>query len=251
MRFLKDFVTGILLPLRAVKLIATTPRLLLLSTLPLIASIVIYLILWNHVISPARDSLVAGAGNYIGGVLGVETLSELQPWIRFIVYWLVQILLWVALALTFSWATNIVALPLNDLLAKGTEQFTTPPIAIEMPFNLMHEIGILWIDLKKNLFSAFVLVGCLTVAWIPIMTPFVGIIAWLMLTFQYVSYPQTRRGIGVLSGLKFLCSHFFLCLGFGIVISIGFGVPILFIFIPPIAIVSGTLLFSRTQIPAK
>ena len=72
------------------------------------------------------------------------------------------------------------------------------------------------------------------------------VLALLLLTFQYVSYPQTRRGENLGTSLAFLGRHFWACLGWGASMTVLFMIPLLSAFMLPIAVVGGTLLYARS-----
>ncbi len=74
---------------------------------------------------------------------------------------------------------------------------------------------------------------------------------FLLVTFQFVSFPQTRRGEGVLDGIRFLGRNFWVSLGFGMSIAFLFALPLVSTLALPIAVVGGTLLYAHARQGAK
>ncbi|MCR4313075.1 MAG: hypothetical protein NUV58_02410, partial [Candidatus Roizmanbacteria bacterium] len=66
-----------------------------------------------------------------------------------------------------------------------------------------------------------------------------------LVTFQYISYPQTRRDVGIRQGAKFLWHHIYACTGFGSIFLLLFAIPFLSSFVLPLAVIGGTLLAAR------
>jgi len=84
-------------------------------------------------------------------------------------------------------------------------------------------------------------------AWIPVVNVAAFFLTCVLICFQYTSYPQTRRGVGIKDGVRFLFQYFYSCLGFGMVLIALFSVPFFSCFMLPLAVVGGTLLVARAQ----
>ena len=54
-----------------------------------------------------------------------------------------------------------------------------------------------------------------------------GVAAAYLLCFQYLSYPQARRGLGIFKSIAFLFKFPFACLGFGGAVSLLFAIPLI------------------------
>ncbi len=162
-----------------------------------------------------------------------------------------KIVLWMVAALTFVFTSSIVASPFNDVLAERTEKFTEIPLPSVTKKTLKEHVYLIGIDLFKTVttFSAtaFAIVFC----WVPIINIFAFILVFLLVTFQYISYPQTRRSIGLRRGAKFLWHYSYACAGFGAILSFLFAIPFLSSFVLPLAVVGGTLLVARAQGTSK
>lgn len=247
MRFFAAFTTGLLIPLRALGLIVSTPRLLLWCCLPFALSVGVYILLWGQLLAPARTWVELASQGWLAGVLGQSQFSALGSAAQWIIHTVVTVLFFITMLISFAWVSNLAALPVNDFVAQATERALTPPLERPQSVGFWHEARLLWIDLKKSILSLVGLLICLSVGWVPIFNLFAIIIAWLLLTFQFVSYPQTRRAIGARQGMLSVIKNFPLTLGFGLSISLAFSLPILSVFVPPIAVVGGTIIFSKLR----
>ena len=156
-----------------------------------------------------------------------------------------KIILWMVAALTFIFTSSIVASPFNDILAKRSEEFTETPLPPVTNKSLKQNVQLIGIDLFKTATAFIAAVFAIIFCWVPVVNVFAFILAFLLVTFQYISYPQTRRSIGLREGAKFLWNHIYACTGFGAILSFLFAIPFLSSFVLPIAVVGGTLLAAR------
>jgi CysZ protein len=151
----------------------------------------------------------------------------------------------IAGAVTFSLVATIVASPFNDFLAEAAEPFAEPPLPAVVTRGWRHQLRLLRIDLLKSALAGLTTLLALLLAWVPGLNLLVFALAFLMVTFQFISYPQTRRGVTVRGGLAFLWRHAWACAGFGLVISALFSLPLIASLALPLAVVGGTLLVAR------
>lgn len=223
------FLSGALIPLQAVRTLAAHPSLLMLGLLPMGLALILYG-LGFQAFSDALTGWVAGHGAWSSAlaVLG-------------------QVLFVVIGLFTFTWVATLLSIPLNDFLAERTERFSNPPISKNLPFRLTFLIRTTAIDFMKTLFAGALGIGVLVFSWIPVLNVLAGLLSAWLLTFQYVSYPQTRREMGMLASLLWLLKHAPEALGFGLVHFALFMIPGLGAFLLPIAVVGGTLLFAQTE----
>ena len=156
-----------------------------------------------------------------------------------------KMILWMVAALTFIFTSSIVASPFNDILAKRSEEFTETPLPPVTNKSLKQNVQLIGIDLFKTVTAFIAAVFAIIFCWVPVVNVFAFILAFLLVTFQYISYPQTRRSIGLREGAKFLWNHIYACTGFGAILSFLFAIPFLSSFVLPIAVVGGTLLAAR------
>jgi CysZ protein len=149
--------------------------------------------------------------------------------------------------MTFSFATSIVACPFNDVLAERTEKLSTPLMKVVTHQTFLFKLKILGIDLLKSIATLVTGVFILLLSWIPGVNILALPIGCALFCFQYISYPQTRRGIGMLGGVAFIARHFYSSLGFGASVAFLFSIPLLSLFALPLAVVGGTLLVARAN----
>ncbi len=237
-RMAKSFAFGFTLPFTALKLVLRHPFLLALSILPATVTFFAYTWILTRLQGSAEATLLSflqGHGLSIGG-----------SW-----EWLVRTITWILLVMmsvmTFSFIAGTLAVPLNDLLAERAERYASVPLTPVSSFGFFWRLRLMRIDLMKSLFSCVVGVLALFVSWIPIVNLIAGGLAVLLLAFQFISYPQTRRGQGLVSGLGFLVRYPFSSFGLGLVCSILFAIPLLSIGMVPLAVISGTLLYAQTR----
>ena len=156
-----------------------------------------------------------------------------------------KMILWMVAALTFVFTSSIVASLFNDILAERTERFTEIPLPSVTKKTLKEHARLIGIDLFKTVTTFSATVFAIVFCWVPIINIFAFILVFLFVTFQYISYPQTRRSIGLRQGAKFLWHHIYACTGFGAILSFLFAIPFLSSFVLPLAVVGGTLLVAR------
>ncbi len=229
---------GVTLPYRSLRLILSHRSLIIWSLLPIVLTIVLYIFgikaLQGYAIGLLQDYL-AKWGFDTAGFMGWSLL------------FLGKMFLWVFAALTFTFTSSIVASPFNDFLAEKTESYAYPPLPPVTNKSFKQQIKLIGIDLLKTVAAAFAAIFAVLFSWVPGLNIVAFVISFLLVTFQYSSYPQTRRGIGLKTGAKFLWEHIFACAGFGGVLTSLFSIPFLSSFVLPIAVVGGTLLVARAQ----
>jgi uncharacterized protein involved in cysteine biosynthesis len=119
------------------------------------------------------------------------------------------------------------------------------PAPPELPWTA--KIRLIGIDLVKSVFAGIAAIIALLVSWIPGLNLIAFFVSFLLIAFQYVSYPQTRRNLPLREGLAFLRRHTFACAGFGLAMSLLFAIPVVSAFCLPLAVVGGTLLVARAS----
>jgi uncharacterized protein involved in cysteine biosynthesis len=65
----------------------------------------------------------------------------------------------------------------------------------------------------------------------------------LITTLTFISYPQSRRQLGLIQCLAWMRKNLFASLGFGLATMILFGIPVVNAFALPLSVVGGTLLY--------
>jgi uncharacterized protein involved in cysteine biosynthesis len=169
-----------------------------------------------------------------------------EGWMAWMLFVLSKLILFIVGALTFTFIAGALASPFNDFLAESTEKvkgLVVPEGATFFTF----KVKIIIIDLLKTIFATAAAIAAILVSWIPVVNIFAFALTFLLVTFQYVSYPQTRRGQGIRDGLGFLWNHMYACMGFGAALSVMFALPFVSFLVIPLAVVGGTLLFEKAQ----
>ncbi len=243
-----SFFYGLFLPFRATKLILKNRSLLLWSTIPFALTLAVSI----YGVATLKTYLV-GLGMHYLGLYGFapESLTAQAAIILF------KIVLFVLAAVSFSFLAGIIASPFNDFLAEATEPHVRPalPNLPEVSKKFSFRAKAIWIDIIKTIvvtgLQIFTLILAILVIWIPGLNVLLMCLTFQLLTFQFVSYPQTRRGEGLGQGLKFLWNYFFACAGFGATIGTLFALPFISGFALPIAVVGGTLLYGRAKDPVS
>ncbi|MBY0470790.1 EI24 domain-containing protein [bacterium] len=235
---IQSLVYGFTLPLLAAKLIASKPKLLLWSLLP--ASITLFA--YRYAIVKIQDFFKGMLTHYV-----TQWGYSPDSWWMWVLQGLTQILLLLVGALTFSFVAGIISSPFNDFLAENAEEFAEPQLPSVPQTSFGTKVRLIGIDLAKTLVSGSVMFFAILLSWVPILNFFAFVLTFLLITFQYISYPQTRRGVGVKTGLGFLWSHLYACGSFGFILSVLFTIPILSALFLPVAVVGGTLLYARAQ----
>jgi CysZ protein len=234
----RSFYFGIRLPLDAAKLVLKNKALFLLSLLPVLLTVIVYYFAIRHLETSAQD--------FIRNTI-LSWGWDPQSWYTSVTLLLTRLILLLVAALTFAFSSSIVASPFNDFLAEKAERFTTPVLPPSPLQSWVQQARLIWIDLGKTIVAGTAAILALLLSWIPVVNIIAFAAAFLLITFQYISYPQTRRGVGIKEGTKFLWNYPFASLGFGASIGTLFAIPFLASFVLPLAVVGGTLLYGRAQ----
>jgi uncharacterized protein involved in cysteine biosynthesis len=233
-----SFLYGLTLPFRAGKLILSKPVLLFWSLLPVTLTLSLYGFVVLRLQTMVKLALMMRFASW-----GLDT----HGWSVWLLSLLVQLILLLVGAFTFSAAASVIASPFNDFLAEKTEAFAKPALPAVPKMGFAAKLRLILIDLGKAMAAAVATLLAFLLSWVPIVNLFVFALAFLLITFQYISYPQTRRGEGIGPGLKFLARYPFACLGFGGCLGVLFAIPLVSSLCFPMAVVGGTLLVARAR----
>jgi CysZ protein len=243
-----SFWYGITLPWTALRLIVRKPPLFLWAAIPI--AITLALSIWG--VGWAKAKLAA---------LGAAWLASLgyapDSWIVTLSLVFMQIALFVLAAISFSLVATLIASPFNDFLSEAVEPYCDPrlPAPPSESMTWRGKIRAVRIDIAKTfaiglIQLALIVAGALGF-WIPGVNLVPLLLAFWLLSFQFVTYPQTRRGEDFRVSVRFLFRHAFATLGFGAAIGTLFAIPIVSAFALPLAVVGGTLLYSRGSAAGK
>ncbi len=129
---------------------------------------------------------------------------------------------------------NILAAPIYEWISYIVEEQISGKMASEK-FNFWKSLRLIFVELKKIFFIFLISTICLFIPIINVVS--ILVTAWL-LAWDYYDYPLARRGLNFRDRLKIILSDGWAVMGFGIVLCI----PLLQIFLSPIAVVGGTML---------
>lgn len=237
LNILRSFVWGFTLPLRSVRLILSHRILLAWSSFPFLISILLYV----FVIQKLQKASSTFLSSYYQS-WGIVP----DGWAALLLSLFTHLILFMGAVLTFTFVNTLIASPFNDFLAEKAERFSSPQIAQTHSFSLRQTLRLMWMDLFKTIAAFLTAILALIVSWVPVVGFFGFLLALLLVTFQFVSYPQTRRGLPLLQGLGFLKNYFCASLGFGLATSLSFSIPFISMLALPVAVVGGTLLFAKS-----
>ncbi len=218
----------------------THPSLRLFVIIPLTVNILIF------------GSLIGVTFSYVAGLM--ESLLAVIPgWLEFI-----QWILWPLIGLTVALITGyvftavalIIASPFNGLLAEKAEELITGkpvdaleglgPALMALPRGVVREVMKLLYYLPM---AAFVLLlsfipGLNAVA--PALWFLLG--AWMM-SIQYVDYPMDNHQLGFADVKEAVRRRRLSSMGFGGIVALCSGIPVVNFFVVPSAVVGATLLW--------
>ena len=192
---------------------------------------------------------------------GLSYFSELMDsWLGSIPDWLnfIKWIIWPLVGLTVSLVTGylftavalIVASPFNALLAEKAEELVTgkPVDSLEglgaalvaMPRGILRELAKLLYYLPM---AAFVLI----LSFIPVLN-FIAPVLWFllgawMMSIQFVDYPMDNHQLSFADVKEAVRSRRLSSMGFGAIVALCTGIPIINFFVVPAAVVGATLLW--------
>jgi len=234
----RSLLYGLTLPYAAARLIVVTPALLFWSLLPLAITLALYV----YVIA-ALQAWVLGHVNAHLAAWGWDP----GGWTAWAVALGSRILLILAGALTFTFASTVVASPFNDILAARAEPLATPPMSPVAQHGIAAQARLIWIDLVKTVAATIAGFAAILFSLVPLLNVGTAVAVCLLVCFQYTSYPQTRRQERLGRGLRFLLRHAWACTGFGAAITVLYAIPFVSSVALPVAVVGGTLLVARAS----
>lgn len=232
----------------AMRLLTRTPALWKWSLPPIVLSLMVVLILFHFI----RQGIDHFLSEFLIQFFFAKILASF-PLILSIttsLFHLFSTLLTIFLfSITFSWIFILLSIPFCDPLANATEKALGIHPSFDKNFKPLSGFRIFWIDFKKSicvlLLQVLTLVFCLIFFWIPGIQILAFLVNSGLMAFQFLSYPQTRRGLGLRESFQALQENPILYLSFGIFISILYLIPYLSSFLTPIAVIAGTILYAK------
>jgi CysZ protein len=146
---------------------------------------------------------------------------------------------------------NLFAAPFNDALSAAIEERETgvasPPFSLSA---LLHDLArTLRLELLKLLIYVGVLGPLLIVSWLVpgvgsfLYSAFAALFTVVYFALDYLDWPAARRGYSVRRRIALLSVRPLTTLGFGVAVSICLFIPLLNLFLMPLAVAGGTRLF--------
>lgn len=184
-------------------------------------------------------------------------MDWLPGWLDFLAW-----ILWTLLAFTillvygysFSLITNLIAAPFNGLLAEKIEAHLTgqappnEPLSQMIPRTMGRELIKLWYFISRGLLVAL---GLLLLSFIPGLNLLVSVLgllwgAWSM-AIQYVDYPADNHQLPFPDLRQHLGRFRINSFSFGGLVMLGNMVPLLNIFVMPIAVAGATVFWVKSK----
>jgi CysZ protein len=214
------------------------PRLLPFVVVPLAINIIIF------------ASLIVYSVNTIGTTLSTW-MGMIPSWLSWL-GWLIWPIVVIALALVtgylFTAVAILIASPFNALLAEKVEELTTGK-PVQGPEGLWQALKLfpraISRELIKFLYYLPLLLAVLVLSWIPpftVVAPLLWFLlgAWMM-AVQYVDYPMDNHQFSFAEVKQMLRRRRLSSLGFGGMVALVSGVPVLNFFVVPAAVCGATL----------
>ncbi|MDO2947528.1 sulfate transporter CysZ [Aeromonas simiae] len=210
------------------------------------------------VLIPLLVNFVLFAGAFYALLLQLDKLfawlhgmiPEWLSWLDYLLWPLALITVLVLFSFLFSSVANWIAAPFNGLLAEKVEQVLTGESAADtgmldvvkdIPRTLSRE----WIKLKYYLPKA---IGCLILFLIPVVGQTVAPVLWFlfsawMMAIQYVDYPFDNHKIDFITMREALKQRRGKCLSFGALVTLFASIPVVNLFVMPVAICGATAMW--------
>ena len=200
-------------------------------------------------------------GTLIGYGLSFISAS-MEQWLAYIPDWLsfIEWILWPLIWLTFSLISGylftavalIIASPFNGLLAEKAEELVTgKPVSgpEELGAALMLVPRGIVRELAKLLYYVPMAAFVLLVSFIPLLNAVAPLLwfllgAWMM-SIQFVDYPMDNHQLSFADVKEAVRSRRLSSMGFGGVVALCTGIPIVNFFVVPAAVVGATLLWVK------
>ncbi len=233
---------GVLFPLRGAGFIFRHPRLTVYAAIPFLVNLLLF------------------TGFFFFSLRYFNTwLEKLMPqgeaWYWVVLTYLATVVFGLALLLligfTFTLAANIIASPFNDALSAKTETlvrgretsapFSLPGIIRETGRTVLEEV-------KKIVFYLAAMACLLLLNLIPVAGQILYVILGTLLTItwlalEFLDYSLSRNQYRFGEKLKFIKLHIFPVFGFGLGVFVVLLIPVINLFLIPMAVVAATLLY--------
>jgi CysZ protein len=201
------------------------------------------------------NTLLMSALIYFGGGYLLEKIQGVVDWLPTWLSWLYWLILPIA-ALTlvsitlyfFSAVLNLVASPFNGLLSEAVEEqkFSASIPDEPIPQLVSRTLGR---EFKKLGYFIPRYLGLLVISFIPVVN-FISPVLWFVfgawvLTLQFLDYALDNNGHSFADLHSALKLQPLTNIGFGLIVALGFMIPIVNLFVMPAAVCGATLYWSE------
>lgn len=212
--------------------------------IPILANIVVFLILTGFLIQ-----YFSSITDWFNELLSFWSwLAYLATFIATLLSGVIFFTILLFYGYSFTLITNIIAAPFYGLLAEKIETNLTGAIPPPESFSKMavrtlgREMIKLWYFITRGIIVTLALLILTFIPFINLSVPFLAILwgAWVM-TLQYVDYPADNNKLAFTELRKKLKQRPYSSTGLGSTIMLGSMIPVVNIFVMPIAVAGGTL----------
>lgn len=231
------FFRGFFAPIRAIKLILSSKKLMSLSLVPLIINIALYIAFFYYGTEFIQT--------YSFKLLTSHTATW-PAWAQSVASFGIRLASWVLLTLVavviFTFVSTIVAAPFNDAIAKQTLKL------IEVrEFEIQSTIAqTMRLEVKRTI---VLLLGGITALFLGII-PFLQLPALalgaLLVSFEFFGYPLAQKTKSLRNVWRFTFNNFLVSLGFGSFLLLMMAIPFASIVYIPLAVVGASILVAET-----
>jgi CysZ protein len=220
--------------------LAMTPGLRRYVMLPLIINFIL--------IGGALFYLFSQMGDWIDGL--INQLPDMLSWLNYILWPLIALVVIVSAMYYFSTLVNIIASPFSGLLAEKVEQKL---LGIESKQEGLADFAkdiprILAREWRKLVYIIPKMIGLFLLLLIPVLGQTIGPLAWFVFTawmfaIQYCDYPFDNNKVDFISMRDQLKEKKGCAYGFGIMVTIFTTIPLINMFVLPVAVCGATAMW--------
>ncbi|MDN3638901.1 sulfate transporter CysZ [Simiduia curdlanivorans] len=218
------------------------PELRLFILVPMIINVVLFFVVTAWLLSEF-------------GLLMDGMMSYLPGWLSFLgsILWLFAAFLVIFVyGYSFSIITNLIAAPFNGILAEKIEEKLTgiappaEPLQQMIPRTLLRELLKLWYFISRGFLVLLLMFALAFIPLVNLLAPVIGVLwgAWCM-SIQYVDYASDNHKTPFKSLRQQLGSQTLGSYSFGGLVMLGNMVPVLNIFVMPIAVAGATVFWLK------
>jgi len=216
--------------------------------IPILANVVVFFILTGWLIQ-----YFSSVTDWFNGLLSFWSwLAYLATFIATLLSGVIFFTILLIYGYSFNLITNIIAAPFYGLLAEKIEArltgvlFPTESFSKMAMRTLRREMIKLWYFVTRGIAVTIALFILAFIPFLNLSVPFFALLwgAWVM-TLQYVDYPADNNKLPFTELRKRLKKRPYSTTGLGSTIMLGSMIPVVNIFVMPIAVAGGTLYWSK------